>query len=241
LRPRPPLMSPVQGRTADMIYGVNGQRAHGEFFTHLIHEVGWTEGLPIAEFQVVQAARDTLRFDLAAARMPPPIESRGHEADPGLPRSDAGRVPSRRPRRPGRSGKRRFTLRLWNPDEEHQRRESRSVYLTRTAPAYPDAAPFHPTRSTRVPVRGRGAIAEQPNPAYAGIRQLLRLAGLDAGRYGTPQWNPLGTLVRPGDRVLLNRISSTIDIRGLPTAGSPCSLTAAHPCRPRLRRDRARW
>jgi len=78
------------------------------------------------------------------------------------------------------------------------------VYLTRTAPAYPDAAPFHPDQEyPEYPFRGRGAIAEQPNPAYAGIRQLLRLAGLDAGRYGTPQWNPLGTLVRPGDRVLL--------------------------------------
>jgi len=113
-----PLMSPVQGRTADMIYGVNGQRAHGEFFTHLIHEVGWTEGLPIAEFQVVQAARDTLRFDLAAARMPPPIEVQKvtkQIQDYLGPMQVEFRHVDHVDR--GRSGKRRFTLRLWNPDE----------------------------------------------------------------------------------------------------------------------------
>ena len=113
-----PLMSPVQGRTADMIYGVNGQRAHGEFFTHLIHEVGWTERLPITEFQVVQAARDTLRFDLAAARMPPATEVQKvtqRIQDYLGPMRVEFRHVDHVDR--GRSGKRRFTLRLWNPDE----------------------------------------------------------------------------------------------------------------------------
>jgi phenylacetate-CoA ligase len=113
-----PLMSPVQGRTADMIYGLNGQRAHGEFFTHLIHEVGWTEGLPVAEFQVVQPDRESLRFDLAAARMPPASEiervRRRIQDYLGPMRVDFRHVEHVDR---GRSGKRRFTLRLWNPDD----------------------------------------------------------------------------------------------------------------------------
>lgn len=35
------------------------------------------------------------------------------------------------------------------------------------------------------------------------LRALLRHAGLDAARFGTPGWNPLGDLVRPGERVVL--------------------------------------
>jgi phenylacetate-CoA ligase len=113
-----PLMSPVQGRTADMIYGVNGQRAHGEFFTHLIHEIGWTDGLPITEFQVVQASRDTLRFDLAAGAMPPATEMERvtrRIQDYLGPMQVEFRHVAHVDR--GRSGKRRFTLRLWNPEE----------------------------------------------------------------------------------------------------------------------------
>ena len=114
-----PLMSPVRGRTADMIYGVNGQRAHGEFFTHLINEVGWTESLPITEFQVVQADRDLLRFDLAAGRMPPTLEI---DRVTGRIRDYLGpmRVEFRRVEHVdrGRSGKRRFTVRLWNPPDQ---------------------------------------------------------------------------------------------------------------------------
>lgn len=113
-----PLMSPVQGRTADMIYGVNGRRAHGEFFTHLIHEVGWTERLPITEFQVVQGERDALRFDLAAGRMPPATEiaqvTRRIQDYLGPMRVEFRHVEHVDR---GRSGKRRFTVRLWNPDE----------------------------------------------------------------------------------------------------------------------------
>jgi phenylacetate-CoA ligase len=32
-----PLMSAIQGRTSDMIHGVNGNRTHGEFFSHILH------------------------------------------------------------------------------------------------------------------------------------------------------------------------------------------------------------
>jgi uncharacterized protein (DUF362 family) len=38
---------------------------------------------------------------------------------------------------------------------------------------------------------------------YAAFRDGLRLLGLDAENYGSPGWNPLGSLAGPGDRVLL--------------------------------------
>ncbi|GAB4224280.1 MAG: hypothetical protein Kow0062_25770 [Acidobacteriota bacterium] len=38
---------------------------------------------------------------------------------------------------------------------------------------------------------------------YAGIRDLWRLQGLDAARFDSESWNPLGDVVRPGDRVVV--------------------------------------
>lgn len=42
-----------------------------------------------------------------------------------------------------------------------------------------------------------------PNPAYAAVRAALLGLGLDAERFGTPAWNPLGDLVAAGRRVAL--------------------------------------
>ncbi|HWQ27571.1 MAG TPA: DUF362 domain-containing protein, partial [Dehalococcoidia bacterium] len=41
------------------------------------------------------------------------------------------------------------------------------------------------------------------NPAYAAVRECLRIAGLDGAAYGTPAWNPLGAFISPGQTVLL--------------------------------------
>ncbi|HEX8392033.1 MAG TPA: DUF362 domain-containing protein [Longimicrobium sp.] len=46
-----------------------------------------------------------------------------------------------------------------------------------------------------------GGTAE--TPALITLRALLRDAGLDASRYGTAAWNPLGAIIRAGSRVLL--------------------------------------
>lgn len=42
-----------------------------------------------------------------------------------------------------------------------------------------------------------------PNPVYDMVEAALRDLGLDRARAGTPEWNPLGDLIRPGDRVLI--------------------------------------
>jgi uncharacterized protein (DUF362 family) len=50
---------------------------------------------------------------------------------------------------------------------------------------------------------GDAAAEGRENPAYAGVRAALLALGLDAGRFGTADWNPLGDLVGRGRRVVL--------------------------------------
>ena len=61
--------------------------------------------------------------------------------------------------------------------------------------------PFHPPPEvSECPFPER---ANEPNAAYTGVRECLRLAGLDEPSYGTPHWNPLLGLIQPGETVLL--------------------------------------
>src|SRR5512143_619747 len=66
---------------------------------------------------------------------------------------------------------------------------------------YPEEPPFHP--SERYPEYPFEAISDRPNHAYAMVRELFRTMGLDRERFGTPSWNPLGELIKPGQRVVL--------------------------------------
>lgn len=80
------------------------------------------------------------------------------------------------------------------------------VALARTRPSYEGLEPpYGPGRA--YPEHQRlvddAAIAGPPNPAYAAIRTSLRALGLDASRFGTTEWNPLGDLVAPGNCVVL--------------------------------------
>lgn len=47
------------------------------------------------------------------------------------------------------------------------------------------------------------SISKSRNGVYAAVRQSLSMLGLDAERFGTPGWNPLSGIVKPGDLVLL--------------------------------------
>ncbi len=58
--------------------------------------------------------------------------------------------------------------------------------VSRPGVAYPERAPFDP-----------------PNPVYAMVEAALRDLGLDHGRVGTPDWNPLGDLCPVGGRIVL--------------------------------------
>src|SRR5688572_28546794 len=68
------------------------------------------------------------------------------------------------------------------------------------SPQYPASVPFHPAQN--YPEYRAGTLGAE-NQVYAGVRGLLQTLGLDRARFGTPEWNPLGELVRPGDKVVL--------------------------------------
>ncbi len=68
---------------------------------------------------------------------------------------------------------------------------------------YLETPPFHPDVQYPEYRFGADAVSAEPNPAYAGVRDVFRVLDFDVARYGTPQWNPLGALIRPGDRVVV--------------------------------------
>src|ERR1041384_8204735 len=77
-----------------------------------------------------------------------------------------------------------------------------AVYDTHTS-RYP-TAPFDPSETyPEYPFAHLGRVSEQHNPVYASVRLMLRDLGLDAARYDTPEWNPLGDLVGPGSTIVL--------------------------------------
>lgn len=68
--------------------------------------------------------------------------------------------------------------------------------------SYPEVAPFHPGEAyPEYPFKD--AVGDEPNLAYALVRESLQRLGLDAENFGTPNWNPLGYLVKPGMRVVI--------------------------------------
>jgi uncharacterized protein (DUF362 family) len=65
---------------------------------------------------------------------------------------------------------------------------------------YPEVPPYHP--SERYPELGNSPLGAR-NDAFRLVRSALWRLGLDQGRQGQPSWNPLGDVVRPGERVVL--------------------------------------
>ena len=75
------------------------------------------------------------------------------------------------------------------------------VVWRRDGARYCDAAPFSP--AVNYPEYVWNELAAEPNAAYEAVRGCFQIAGLDAARFGTREWNPLGELIRPGETVLL--------------------------------------
>lgn len=80
-----------------------------------------------------------------------------------------------------------------------------SVGLARTEPGYGGLAPpFSPGKAYPELSSLLGeANGVPPNGVYAAVRAALFGLGLDAERFGSPEWNPLGALVGRGRRVVL--------------------------------------
>ncbi len=80
-------------------------------------------------------------------------------------------------------------------------KETEVVVYQGTLSGYSSLAPFHP--ALRYPEYEFETIGVEGNPAYEGVREAFRMAGLDQENFGSSQWNPLGGLIRPGEVVLL--------------------------------------
>src|ERR687892_1965531 len=79
----------------------------------------------------------------------------------------------------------------------------REVAVVRSPePSYPSDPPFHPDQGYPEYPFG-DHLSSNSNHVYAAVRDSLRLLGLDSAHYGTPGWNPLGELIRPGNRVII--------------------------------------
>lgn len=80
------------------------------------------------------------------------------------------------------------------------------VGLGRCQPNYAGiAAPWGPGKDYPEITRllGESASSGPPNQVYSAVRSALRGLGLDAARFGTPDWNPIGDLVPAGKRIIL--------------------------------------
>jgi len=79
--------------------------------------------------------------------------------------------------------------------------DPRRVAIVETAASYPKEQPYHP--DTRYPESPRGQPLSAENRVYAAVRELFANLGFDRERYGASDWNPLGSLISPGNTVVV--------------------------------------
>ena len=60
----------IEGRTSDIIVGLNGNRVHGEFFSHLFESSGFAEVFGLKQFLVIQKTTDVLLIRLNTKLVP---------------------------------------------------------------------------------------------------------------------------------------------------------------------------
>ena len=91
------------------------------------------------------------------------------------------------------------------------------VALVRERPGYARTPPFAPSEA--FPEWPELAPGREDNPAYRAVRLVLYNLGFDASRFGTPAWNPLGDLARPGETIAI-KPNFVADRNERPGAGS---------------------
>lgn len=78
--------------------------------------------------------------------------------------------------------------------------ESQVAVYSQIGLRYPDEPPFHPSEAYPEFLGGR---LGPENGAFVAVRELLALLGFDRDRFGTQDWNPMGSVVKPGDLVVI--------------------------------------
>jgi uncharacterized protein (DUF362 family) len=89
---------------------------------------------------------------------------------------------------------------------------------------YPAEPPYSPGIGYPEYPFGRHTMAPGTNRAYDGVRDALRLLGLDAEYHGRKDWNPLGEIVHPGNTVVL-KPNFIRDFRETRTGHDDCLIT----------------
>ena len=92
--------------------------------------------------------------------------------------------------------------------------------------AYPPEtdAPYAPGEAYPE-LAGQTRPGGQPNPIFAAVREAMHKMGLDADHFGTPAWNPLGMLVKPGGNIVVK--PNWVLHKNLGQGGMECMIT--HP------------
>lgn len=97
------------------------------------------------------------------------------------------------------------------------------VYHEPQLVAYDVRAPFSPGEVyPEYPFDDAGSSGE--NNVYRAVRNCLFLMGLDASHFGTAQWNPLGDVIEPGQRVVI-KPNFVLDFHGF---GWPLESVITH-------------
>jgi hypothetical protein len=78
---------------------------------------------------------------------------------------------------------------------------SPDVALSKVDGPYPTVPPFDPDE--KYPEYCGNVCSNAPNPVYRAVRETFRLLQYDRNHYGSPDWNPLECLIKPGDRVFI--------------------------------------
>ncbi len=66
---------------------------------------------------------------------------------------------------------------------------------------YPTEAPYSP--HVNYPEYPFHSLSQKENSVYDAVRTTLFLLGLGEGNFGSPSWNPLNCVVKPGDTVII--------------------------------------
>jgi uncharacterized protein (DUF362 family) len=78
-----------------------------------------------------------------------------------------------------------------------------SIYLDPKVD-YPAETPFHPSiKYPEYPFNDFSSSDKPGNLVYHAVREALRLLGLDNDLYNTPDWNPFGSFIIPGTRIVI--------------------------------------
>lgn len=98
-----------------------------------------------------------------------------------------------------------------------------SIAEAQNRASYPALPPFHPS-SNYPEFSGRIPLSSETNMVYDLLRNIFLDLGLDSKNFLTPAWNPLGSLIAPGNKVLIKPNL----VRHIHLSGGPYEAVVTH-------------